>query len=140
MRLAAFISPGGDFAAAVECVRRAESAGYESVWVTHGLGRDSFLVLAAYKASSPYSFIGAERELLQMMAYEPMILLTAIGMYMVTKSFAVDDIAPAYSKAAGQLGSVGGGNHFVEMQVDRDTGEVFVMVHCGSRGYGWQTA
>ena len=39
-----------------------------------------------------------------------------------------------------QLGSVGGGNHFVEMQCDRDTGEVFVMVHCGSRGYGWQTA
>jgi len=52
-----------------------------------------FFVLGAYKASSPYSFIGAERELIQMMAYEPMILLTAIGMYMVTKSFAVDNIA-----------------------------------------------
>ena len=39
-----------------------------------------------------------------------------------------------------QLGSVGGGNHFVEMQCDRDSGEVYVMVHCGSRGYGWQTA
>ncbi|MFO1477712.1 MAG: complex I subunit 1 family protein [Verrucomicrobiota bacterium] len=52
-----------------------------------------FFVLGAYTASSPYSFIGAERELIQMMAYEPMVLLTAIGMYMVTKSFAVDDIA-----------------------------------------------
>ncbi len=52
-----------------------------------------FLILGAYKASSPYSFIGAERELIQMMAYEPMVLLTAIGMYMVTKSFKVDDIA-----------------------------------------------
>jgi ech hydrogenase subunit B len=52
-----------------------------------------FFVLGAYKASSPYSFIGAERELLQMMAYEPMVLLTAIGMYMVTKSFAVQEIA-----------------------------------------------
>lgn len=52
-----------------------------------------FFVLAAYKASSPYSFIGAERELLQMMAYEPMILLTAIGMYMATKSFYVHEIA-----------------------------------------------
>jgi formate hydrogenlyase subunit 4 len=52
-----------------------------------------FFVLGAYKASSPYSFIGAERELIQMMAYEPMVLLTAIGMYMVTKSFAVDAIA-----------------------------------------------
>jgi formate hydrogenlyase subunit 4 len=52
-----------------------------------------FFVLGAYKASSPYSFIGAERELIQMMAYEPMVLLTAIGMYMVTKSFSVDEIA-----------------------------------------------
>ena len=52
-----------------------------------------FFVLGAYKASSPYSFIGAERELIQMMAYEPMVLLTAIGMYMVTKSFSVNDIA-----------------------------------------------
>ena len=46
----------------------------------------------------------------------------------------------AYQKVVPQLGSVGGGNHFIEMQVDRDTGEVWVMVHCGSRGYGWQTA
>src|SRR5882724_6456698 len=46
----------------------------------------------------------------------------------------------AYQKVVPQLGSVGGGNHFVEMQVHRDTGEVWVMVHCGSRGYGWQTA
>jgi ech hydrogenase subunit B len=52
-----------------------------------------FFVLGAYKASSPYSFLGAERELLQMMAYEPMVLLTAIGMYMVTKSFSVEGIA-----------------------------------------------
>jgi tRNA-splicing ligase RtcB (3'-phosphate/5'-hydroxy nucleic acid ligase) len=49
-------------------------------------------------------------------------------------------IDKAYNKVVPQLGSVGGGNHFIEMQVDRDTGEVFVMVHCGSRGYGWQTA
>jgi tRNA-splicing ligase RtcB len=49
-------------------------------------------------------------------------------------------IEKAYAKSLDQLGSVGGGNHFVEMQVDRDTGEVFVMVHCGSRGYGWQVA
>ena len=49
-------------------------------------------------------------------------------------------IERAYSSVVGQLGSVGGGNHFVEMQCDRDTGEVYIMVHCGSRGYGWQTA
>jgi ech hydrogenase subunit B len=52
-----------------------------------------FLILGAYKASSPYSFIGAERELILMMAYEPMVLLTAVGMYLVTRSFIVIDIA-----------------------------------------------
>jgi ech hydrogenase subunit B len=52
-----------------------------------------FFVLGAYKTSSPYSFIGAERELIQMMAYEPMVLLTAVGMYMSTGSFYVHDIA-----------------------------------------------
>lgn len=52
-----------------------------------------FFVLGAYKASSPYSFIGAERELIQMMAYEPMILLTAVGMYIVTRSFNIRDVA-----------------------------------------------
>lgn len=49
-------------------------------------------------------------------------------------------IERAYSKCVHQLGSVGGGNHFIEMQVDRDDGSVWVMIHCGSRGYGWQTA
>lgn len=52
-----------------------------------------FFVLGAYKVSSPYSFVGAERELIQMMAYEPMVLLTAIGMYMVADSFYVHEIA-----------------------------------------------
>jgi ech hydrogenase subunit B len=52
-----------------------------------------FFVLAAYKASSPYSFIGAERELILMMAEEPVIPLGAVGMYMVTGSFKVLSIA-----------------------------------------------
>ena len=52
MRLATYLSPGGDLAAGVELARRAEALGYESVWVTHGLGRDSFLVLAAYGAAT----------------------------------------------------------------------------------------
>jgi ech hydrogenase subunit A len=51
-----------------------------------------FFVLAAYKASSPYSFIGAERELIQMVAYEPMVLMAAVGMYMTTGSFRIDEI------------------------------------------------
>ncbi len=51
-----------------------------------------FFVLGGFKASSPYSFIGAQRELLQMMSYEPAVLMAAIGMYMVTRSFQVTDI------------------------------------------------
>lgn len=52
-----------------------------------------FLVLAGYASNSPYSSIGAERELLQMLATEPMILLTAVGFYMVVGSFNVAQIA-----------------------------------------------
>lgn len=51
-----------------------------------------FFALAGYKASSPYSFIGAHREVLQMMSYEPAVLLAAVGMYMITGSFQVSDI------------------------------------------------
>jgi ech hydrogenase subunit B len=51
-----------------------------------------FFVLGAYKGSSPYSFVGAERELLQMLAYEPMILLVCVALYMITGSFRVEDI------------------------------------------------
>jgi ech hydrogenase subunit B len=51
-----------------------------------------FFVLGGYKASSPYSFIGSHRELLQMMSYEPALILAAVGIYMVTGSFQVVDI------------------------------------------------
>ncbi len=52
-----------------------------------------FLVLGAYSANSPYSHIGAERELIQIMAYEPMVILAGVGMFVVTKSFDVGTIA-----------------------------------------------
>jgi Formate hydrogenlyase subunit 4 len=52
-----------------------------------------FLVMGAYSTNSPYSYLGAERELIQMMAYEPMVILTTVGLYMVTHSFFVRNIA-----------------------------------------------
>jgi alkanesulfonate monooxygenase SsuD/methylene tetrahydromethanopterin reductase-like flavin-dependent oxidoreductase (luciferase family) len=52
MRLGAYIIPGRDMPTAVALVARAEALGYESVWVTHGLSRDSFLVLQAYGAAT----------------------------------------------------------------------------------------
>lgn len=35
-----------------------------------------------------------------------------------------------------QLGSLGGGNHFIELQKGEETGALFVQVHTGSRGFG----
>ena len=58
----------------------------------------AFLVIAAYSSNSPYAEVGAERELLQMMAYEPMLLLTAIGFYMFHGSFTVDDLVKRIRK------------------------------------------
>ena len=51
-----------------------------------------FLIVAAFSSNSPYSEVGAERELLQMLAYEPMVLITCVGFYMFTGSFQVGQI------------------------------------------------
>ena len=56
-----------------------------------------FLVVAAFSSNSPYAQVGAERELLQMMAYEPMVLITAIGFYLASGSFRVADIVTSQS-------------------------------------------
>lgn len=58
-----------------------------------------FMVVAAYSSNSPYAQIGAERELLQMMAYEPMVLLTAVGFYLVCGTFNVSEILAASKPA-----------------------------------------
>jgi len=52
-----------------------------------------FLVLAAYSTGSPYGAIGADRELIMMTAYEPMVILTLVGLYKVAGSFHFGDIA-----------------------------------------------
>jgi tRNA-splicing ligase RtcB len=49
-------------------------------------------------------------------------------------------VETARARAIPQLGSVGGGNHFVELQCDQETGQGWAMIHCGSRGYGHQVA
>ena len=51
-----------------------------------------FFVLGGYASNSPYSTIGSERELLQIMAYEPMVLLTCVGLYYANDSFFIKDI------------------------------------------------
>lgn len=53
---------------------------------------DMFLILSATSDSSPYSNMGASRELVQLMAYEPLTLLVAVGFYLTTGSFHVTEI------------------------------------------------
>jgi ech hydrogenase subunit B len=51
-----------------------------------------FLVVGALCSTSPYSQIGAHRELLQILSYEPLLVLVVIGIYLETGSFKLADI------------------------------------------------
>jgi ech hydrogenase subunit B len=53
---------------------------------------DLCLIVAAFNSKSPYSNIGARRELIGMMSYEPVMLLAAISIFFVTGSFMIDSI------------------------------------------------
>ena len=53
---------------------------------------DMFLIMAASSDSSPYATMGANREMIQMMSYEPLTLLMAVGFYVATGSFQVGEI------------------------------------------------
>jgi len=57
-----------------------------------------FFVFGGFSASSPYGHIGAERELIQMMAYDPMIILLAVGFYLAAGSFETGAIYQAAQK------------------------------------------
>lgn len=51
-----------------------------------------YLIMASCSSNSPYATMGAQRELIQMVSYEPMLLLVAIGFYKATGSFGVTEI------------------------------------------------
>ncbi len=53
----------------------------------------TFFILGGFCVGSPFSHLGAERELIQTVAYEPMVILMAVGMYQATGSFKVAAIA-----------------------------------------------
>ncbi len=50
------------------------------------------LVLAGYSVRSAYSHLGANRELMALVAYEPVLLLVAVGFYLNVGSFDVSAI------------------------------------------------
>ena len=51
-----------------------------------------FLVMGAMATKSPYSQVGAQRELMQILAYEPVLIMVFVGFYMVTGSFSLDAV------------------------------------------------
>jgi len=51
-----------------------------------------FFIMAAIACPSPYSQLGAQRELIQVLAYEPLVLLAILGFYLASGSFVVSDI------------------------------------------------
>lgn len=51
-----------------------------------------FLVMGALSVRSPYSQVGAQRELVQILTYEPLLILVFVGMYLEVGSFNVGDI------------------------------------------------
>src|SRR5256714_8645033 len=75
MAVAAYLNPGAELGTAVELARTAERLGYDSLWVTHGLGRDSFLVLAAYGAAT--SRIGLGNGVVPIYPRHPVVMAQA---------------------------------------------------------------
>ncbi len=59
----------------------------------------TFSVLQAYAANSPYSHIGAQRELSAMLAFEPILLLVAVGFYLSNGNFEVASLIQASQPA-----------------------------------------
>jgi ech hydrogenase subunit B len=51
-----------------------------------------FLVIGAFSSTSPFSQIGAHRELLQILSYEPLLVLVTVGIYLETGSFKIQTI------------------------------------------------
>lgn len=48
-----------------------------------------FLVIGALSSTSPFSQVGAHRELLQILSYEPLLVLVTVGVYLETGSFKI---------------------------------------------------
>lgn len=56
-----------------------------------GLGSVAF-IMSAFSIRSPYGQIGAQREVMQLLVFEPLLLFFVIGLYLQTGSFMVKDI------------------------------------------------
>lgn len=50
------------------------------------------LVLGGLSVQSPYSRVGSHREIIQMLAYEPVLIFMVVGIFLKTKSFTVQSV------------------------------------------------
>jgi len=50
------------------------------------------LILGGFSVKSPYSQLGSQREVLQMLAYEPLLVLMVVATYLLTGSFSVSKV------------------------------------------------
>lgn len=51
-----------------------------------------FIILAGFSVKSIYSHIGSNRELLAMIAYEPVLVMVAVGFFMINDTFSISAI------------------------------------------------
>lgn len=56
-----------------------------------GLGSVAF-IMSAFSIRSPYGQLGAQREVMQLLVFEPLLLFFVIGLFLQTNSFMVKDI------------------------------------------------
>ena len=61
------------------------------------------LVLGGMSVRSPYSRIGSQRKIMQMVAYEPILVLMVVGIYLQHHSFRVSDIAASIATSGRPL-------------------------------------
>ena len=52
----------------------------------------AFLIIGGFSVLSPYSVIGSLREIIHLMSTEPILILVAVGLFLVTGSWNVKDI------------------------------------------------
>jgi ech hydrogenase subunit B len=62
-----------------------------AVFYVLGLGSVAF-IMSAFSIRSPYGQLGAQREVMQLLIFEPLLLFFVIGLYLATGSFMVSDI------------------------------------------------
>lgn len=88
----------------------------------------------------PFGFGTNDEPQVDVMGYDPVKGERYMyGCYREVKAV-TDKIGLSFEKVISSIGSLGGGNHFIEVDRDAKTGEYWVVIHSGSRNFGLQVA